>query len=183
MSSLNVDSLFTNIPLEETVNTCINQLFENTHTVEGFTKSDFKQMLCLATKESYFIFNGLLNKQTDGVAMGSPFGPSLANTFLSYNEKNWSKSCPQGFKPVFYRRYVDIIFVLFKSNDRLKYFQELLISCHINMSFSMETEIQNKFSFLDIEIIREQGKFSTTIYRKPTVSGVYSNFGSFLLFI
>ena len=61
---------------------------------------------------------------------------------------------------------VDIIFVLFKSNDRLKYFQEFLISCHINMSFSMETERQNKFSF---EIIREQGKFSTTIYRKPLI--------------
>ena len=48
------------------------------------------------------------------------------------------------------------------------------------MSFSMETERQNKFSFLDIEVIREQGKFSTTIYRKPTFSGVYSNFESFL---
>ena len=47
------------------------------------------------------------------------------------------------------------------------------------MSFSMETERQNKFSFLDIEVIREQGKFSTTIYRKPTFSGVYSNFESF----
>ena len=42
---------------------------------------------CLATKESYFIFNGLLCKQTDGVAIGSPLGPSLANTFLSYHEK------------------------------------------------------------------------------------------------
>ena len=42
------------------------------------------------------------------------------------------------------------------------------------MSFSVETERQNKFSFLDIEVIREQGKFSTTIYYKPTFSGVYS---------
>ena len=48
------------------------------------------------------------------------------------------------------------------------------------MSFSMETERQNKISFLDNEVIREQGKFSTTIYRKPTFSGVYSNFESFL---
>ena len=48
------------------------------------------------------------------------------------------------------------------------------------MSSSMETERQNKFSFLDIEVIREQGKFSTTVYRKPTFSGVYSNFESFL---
>ena len=153
MGSLDVDSLFTNIPLDETIDICINQLFENTDTVEGFTKSELKQLLCLATKESYFIFNGLLYKQTDGVAMGSPLGPSLANAFLSYHEKNWLNSCPQGFKPVFYRRYVDDIFVLFKSNDHLKYFQEFLNSCLFNMSFSMETERQNKFSFLDIEFI------------------------------
>ena len=106
--------------------------------------------------------------------MGSPLGPSLANTFLSYYKKNWLNSCPRGFKPVYYRRYVDHIFVFFKSNDHLKYVQKFLNSCHINMPFSMETERQNKFSFLDIEVIREQGKFSTTIYYKPTFSGVYS---------
>ena len=48
------------------------------------------------------------------------------------------------------------------------------------MSFSMETERQSKFFFLDIEVISEQGKFSTTIYRKLTFSGAYSNFESFL---
>ena len=122
MGSLDVDSLFTNIPLDETIDICINQLFENTDTVEGFTKSELKQLLCLATKESYFIFNGLLYKQTDGVVMGSPLGPSLANVFLSYHEKNWLSSCPQRFKPAFYRRYVEDIFVLFTSNDLLKYF-------------------------------------------------------------
>ena len=43
------------------------------------------------------------------------------------------------------------------------------------MSFSMDTEKENNLSFLDVEIIREQRKFKTTIYRKPTFSGVYSN--------
>ena len=47
------------------------------------------------------------------------------------------------------------------------------------MSFSMETEKENKLSFLGVEVIREQGKFTTTVYRKPTFSGVYSNFESF----
>ena len=42
MGSLDVDSLFTNIPLDETINICVNQLFENTDTVEGFTKSKLK---------------------------------------------------------------------------------------------------------------------------------------------
>ena len=55
---------------------------KNTDTVEGFTKPELKQLLSLATKESYFIFNGLLYKQTDGVPMGSPLGPSLVNAFL-----------------------------------------------------------------------------------------------------
>ena len=41
------------------------------------------------------------------------------------------------------------------------------------MSFSIETEKENKVSFLDVEIIREH---ATTVYRKPTFSGVYSNF-------
>ena len=48
------------------------------------------------------------------------------------------------------------------------------------MSFSMETEKENKLSFFDAEIIREQGKFTTVVYRKPTFSGVYSNFERFL---
>ena len=48
------------------------------------------------------------------------------------------------------------------------------------MSFSMETEKENKLSFLDVEIIREQDKLTATFYRKPTFSGVYSNFESFL---
>ena len=180
MGSLDVESRFTNIPLDETIDVCINQLFENTDTVEGFKKSELKQLLCLATKESYFIFNGLLYKQVDGVAMGSALGPFLANAFLSYYEKNWLNNCPQGVKPVFYRRYADDIILLFKSNDHLEYFQDFLNFCHSNMSFSMETEKENKLSFLDVEVIREQGKFTTTVYRKPTFSDVYSNFGSFL---
>ena len=48
------------------------------------------------------------------------------------------------------------------------------------MSFSMRTEKENKLSFLDVEIMRQKGKFTTIIYRKPTFGGVYSNFESFL---
>ena len=47
------------------------------------------------------------------------------------------------------------------------------------MSFSMETEKENKLSFLDVKIILKQGKFTTTVYLESTVSGVCSNFESF----
>ena len=44
----------------------------------------------------------------------------------------------------------------------------------------METEKENKLSFVDNEIIWEQGKLTTAVYQKPTFSDVYSNFESFL---
>ena len=82
MGSLDIDSFFTNIPLEETIEICTNNLFRNNDIVHGLKKSEFKELLSLATKESYFIFNNILSKHIDGVAMGSPWGSSLANAFL-----------------------------------------------------------------------------------------------------
>ena len=180
MGSLDVDSLFTNIPLEETIDICTNSLFENMEKVEYLSKIEFKELLSLATKESYFVFNGQLYKQVDGVAMGSPLGPTLANTFLVHFEKNWLRNCPSDFKPHYYRRYVDDIFVLFTSPRHLEAFRNFLNGRHANLSFTIEREKQNRMSFLDIAIIREDRTFSTSVYRKPTFSGVYTHFDSFL---
>ena len=80
-ASLDVDSTFTNIPLEEAIDIFANTLFESTGKA-GLSKKEFKELLSLATKESYFIFSGKLYKQVHGVAMGSPLGPALANYFL-----------------------------------------------------------------------------------------------------
>ena len=71
------------------------------NTVEGLNKSEFQELLSLATKESYFIFNKLFYKQIDDVAMGSPLGPTLANAFLCFDEKKWLEQCPEKFKPVY----------------------------------------------------------------------------------
>ena len=89
MRSLDIDSLFKNIPLEETIDICINTLFENTEKAEGLSKIELRELLSLATKESYFIFNRKLYKHVDGVAMASPLGSTLANAFLVHFEKNW----------------------------------------------------------------------------------------------
>ena len=46
------------------------------------------------------------------------------------------------------------------------------------MKFTSETENENSISFLDIKITRDNNKFMTLVYRKPTFSGVFTNFGS-----
>ena len=48
---------------------------------------------------TFFLFNGVLYQQIDGVAMGSPLGPLFANIFLSFHEKGWLSKCPADFKP------------------------------------------------------------------------------------
>ena len=112
--------------------------------------------------------------------MVSPLGPILVNAFLVHFEKNWLQNCPSDFKPYYYRRYVDDIFVLFTSPQHLEAFRNFLNGRHENMSFTIESEKQNRMFFLDVQIICEDKTFTTSVYHKPTYSGVYTNFDSFL---
>ena len=50
MGSLDVDSLFTNIQLEETIDICTNTLFENIEKVEGLSKIEFEELYFLLQK-------------------------------------------------------------------------------------------------------------------------------------
>ena len=72
MAILDIDSLFTNIPLCETINIIIEKLLSNNETVHSLNKDQFRCLLTLATKEFYFLFNGELYQQVDGITMGSP---------------------------------------------------------------------------------------------------------------
>ena len=95
-------------------------LFENMEKV-GLSKIEFKKLLSLATKETYFLFKGKPYKQADGVAMGSPLGLTLPNAFFVYFEKNWLQNCPLDLEPYYYRQYVDI-FLLFTPPKHLEAF-------------------------------------------------------------
>ena len=126
------------------------------------------------------MFNGSYYSQVDGMAMGSPLGPTFANVFLGFHENNWLESCPTQFRPLYYRRYIDDVLVLFKDKTHVKKFLRYLNSKHNNIEFTHEEEDNNTLAFLDIKITRINNKFITSIYRKKTFSGVYLNFHSFL---
>ena len=83
--SYDVTALFTNVPLEETIQILAKKpfngnWFNNTHNL-NICEGDLTELLTIATKHQLFQFNGDLYKQIDGVAMGSPLGPLMANTF------------------------------------------------------------------------------------------------------
>ena len=71
---------------------------------------------------------------------------------------------------------------MFRSRDHVKKFVDYMNTKHPNIRFTFEVEDQNSFSFLDIKIIRntEKKAFQTSVYRKSTFSGVFTNFKSFI---
>ena len=104
----------------------------------------------------------MLYKKIGRVAMGSLLVLSLANSYLAHHEQNWLDSCPLEYRPLYYRRYVWYI-CTFQIIWSLKQFQSSFNSCPINMSFIIESKQNNKISFLDVNVIREQGKFVTSV--------------------
>ena len=112
--------------------------------------------------------------------MGSPLGPTLANIFLGYWEEIWLEKCPVQFRPLYYRRYVDDTFLLFSSQSHVKKFLRYMNTRHGNMNFTFETEVENRLPFLDVLVSREAKRLITSLYRKPTFSGLYTNFNSFI---
>jgi hypothetical protein len=70
---------------------------------------------------------------------------------------------------------------LFENSKHVNKFQKYMNSRHRNMNFTKEIEKDSCISFLDIWISRKQGvdSFFTSIYRKPTFSGIYLNFRSY----
>ena len=100
---------------------------------------------------------------------------------MSFHEKSWLHNCPSSFKPLLYWHYVDDCFLLFRSPDHVPLFLFYLNCQHPNIFFSSELEKNGKL--LDIEIIRSNGKFSTSVYRKPTFTALFTNFHSFVLLV
>ena len=180
MASFDIDSLFTNLPLDETIDLCISKLFKGKTKYIGLTKTEFKTLLNFAAKKSFFLFNGKYYNQLDGVGMGSPLGPTLANVFLCHWEEIWLSKCPKQFSPIYYNRFMDDTFLLFSSEGHVKQFYRYISSRHKNMSFTYEVEKNNCLPFLDVLVTRKDGLLITSLYRKPTFSGLYLNFNSFM---
>ena len=108
--SFDVVSLFTNIPLDETISICDDFLYHGPSTIAfPFPEEVFIKLMGIATKSVSFSFNEIMYRQIEGVSMGSSLGPILANIFLLDSKKD---ICLKGFlNPSF--TYVTWMILLF----------------------------------------------------------------------
>ena len=164
MCSFDVSSLFTNVPLDETIQICLDKLYALPDP-PTLPRSVLKVLLEFATKKSHFIFNGQYYDQIDGVAMGSPLGPVLANIFMCHFEEKWVLNSYA--RPSACFRYVDDTFTFDNKNTATR-FLHYLNNCHANIKFTVEFEENSTIPFLGILIKRHNHTFSTSIYRKKT---------------
>ena len=92
MASFDVKSLFTNIPLDETVAIATESIsIVQISTVNSLINSSQNFSL---HKDIIFLFIGKIYLQIDGVGMRNPLGPAFANLFLCFHENNWLQNCP-----------------------------------------------------------------------------------------
>ena len=174
--SFDVTSLFTNVPLHETIDIVVQRLYSHTAVLQPpLEKAIFRKML-LKCSEGLFLHNDVWYEQIDGVAMGSPLAPSLANMFLAHLEqKHFEEKEKPSFFPTVYYRYVDDTFCVFDTEYDAAQFLQLVNSLHPNLNFTVE--VGNKtMPFLDVLVELKDGKFVTSVYRKKTHTGVFLNF-------
>ena len=109
-------------------------------------------------------------KQVDGLAMGSPPAPHLANSRLSQ-----FNSVLKGDLE-FFTRYMDLVLQDIDSSD-IEAKLRKINSLHPNLTFTVERQKQGKIPFLDMLIsVDEKGKLSSTWYNKPTDTGLVLNY-------
>ena len=85
MVSFDVKSLFTDVPLDRTINIILKRIYDDNELIISILRNEIKELLLLCTKKVHCTFNGKI--QVDGVAMGSPLGLVLADIFMIKLEK------------------------------------------------------------------------------------------------
>ena len=176
LCSYDVCSLFTNVPLAETIEICADALFNGELTPPPFSRAVFVELMQTTTSSVEFSFNNIMHRQIDGVAVGSPLGPSLANIFVGYYGALLFKRVN---KPPMYYRYVDDTFAVFNDEDECNEFFSHLNSLHPLLRFTFEKECNRTLPFLDVLVEKNDDEFVTSIYRKPTFTGQYIRWNSF----
>ena len=178
LASLDVDNLFTNVPVTET----IEIILENTYNHNKLPPPDIprhilKEFLHICNTATPFQApDGTIYCQVDGVSMGCCLGPTFANFYMC-NLENQILPTISNFDKCVYSRYVDDIFLAVPNYHVLDNIKKQF-ERHSVLKFTHEIEINRKLSFLDTLVTREHDYLKTAVYTKETNTGNLINYNS-----
>lgn len=173
IASMDVENLFTNVPVRETIDMIIDRVYHNDSTPDlDIPELALRTLLEICTMRSPFTdHNGQLYTQVDGIAMGSPLGVLFANFYMGTIEEKVFSTIP---RPCLYFRYIDDTFVAVHSEEEL---EQLIreFENHSSLKFTFESNNNGKLPFLDVLVTTEENRYTTTVYTKPTNEGLCLN--------
>ncbi|GJQ88244.1 hypothetical protein Trydic_g13232 [Trypoxylus dichotomus] len=104
--SFDVTSLFTQVPINETID-----IIRNKHQVENHPIN----LIEYCMKSTYFICNGQTYRQTEGAPMGSPLLPIIANIFMGDFKTRTLDTAK--YKHKLWLRYVNNTFIIWTHGE------------------------------------------------------------------
>ena len=178
LASLDVESLFTNVPVEQTIDIILNNVYHHsTLPPPDIPPSVLKELLLICTTKTPFSnVDGELYVQCEGVSMGSALGPTFAEFYMCHLENSVFDKYPE-LKPFIYVRYVDDCFLQVANEQNLlsiksKFEQESVLK------FTIEYEKNKQLAYLDTLVNRTPLYFKTSVYIKTTNFGDCLNYSS-----
>ena len=191
--TVDVKSLYTNIPNEEGIRACYEAwLKQETDNPQHPPAETLRQLLELVLKLNVFEFNDKHYLQIFGTAMGSKLAPAYANTFMGKLEKNILATSP--LKPSYYHRFIDDIFMVWPhSEEELDQFITHMNRANQSIRFTSEKSTK-EIVFLDVTVYKGRKNktdndssgevdtlctLQTKTYIKPTNKQLYVRKGSY----
>ena len=174
LATIDVTSLYTNIPTDEGIRACAESLSDIPTTVPLTTLLHF---LSLTLNRNEFEFDGKFYRQIKGCAMGTPCAPNFANLFMQHIETMLLRDAP-GPTPYIWWRFIDDVFIIWNhSRQELDDFLDYINSSHPSIKFTAEIS-ESQVHFLDVTITKTDFGLQTAVYTKPTAAHLYLDYGS-----
>ena len=153
-----MDYLFINIPVQESIDYIIHQIYTEKKLLQICSKAIFRRLLLKVTTECSFQVKQKLYKQTQGCSIGRPLLVTLADIHMIRTENDVVKP----LKSFFYKRFVDGMYGRCKKNCTDQFYHELN-NYHPNVNLTIEI---NSEMFRDTQFITKNGKIETAVYRE-----------------
>uniref|UniRef100_A0ABD2W8E4 Reverse transcriptase domain-containing protein n=1 Tax=Trichogramma kaykai TaxID=54128 RepID=A0ABD2W8E4_9HYME len=166
--SLDVTSLFTNIPLDRVLDSLDRRYLQLSRSKITFEK--IREITKFLFENTYFKFNNVYYRQIFGTPMGSLISPMFADLVMEDLEMAClGKLKQRDCSPLFYFRYVDDTILCVKKSD-IGTVVEVFNNYDERLQFTHEVEQDKKLNFLDLTLINANNKLHTDWYQKTSNS-------------
>ena len=174
--SLDVTSLYTNIPNKEGIEASYQALLNDRGMVNNPSNLSIAELLTLVLTLNNFRFNEEHYLQIGGTAMGTRLAPSFANIYMNSFED--AHVYNYHLQPNAWFRYIDVFFMVWNhGHDELHKFVHHLNNACESISFSIEIS-RETLNFLDVTVVKRQDRLETDLYVKPTDRNTYLPYNS-----